>query len=438
MKKIIKFTFLLIIILLIPEKVSASNLKNLPSLELPSHTILNVDENFTQLQYSKDELGDSVSETIIIIESVSYELQQVRISGYLNYGEKKKPFLIEGMYKNSKDNNRSRLIFSAKDLLGNFEILDFSFYYKTESLTIFNTDLPNWKNSSVNTLTILDKENRNLTICETIPSDELLNKQITLLNKQDTLDPALEEEIYWNGRLMKNNIQSTLKELPNLTRYYGIKSYEHVTTYNFYGDSIKDVLFFEVSVDLPDYINHHGNYNFGSARIQCTGGYNLNLTTGLKTNSFSNIGHSANTIIELYLEGENKHGFVSNQISGYVSKMPSISPKISVGVGIPNTGISIGIDWSPMQSVSLDANFQGFNNNPTQNRYSRSMQLTFDKAYKLHYSSHYLQTTFAFKNFDSTWKRDGKVTAKLRLPLYNAWTGETVYYRPAMTVKYYQ
>lgn len=156
--------------------------KKTKSEYLESFTIPNLDKDGAMLQYSREELGNGVKNSKVAIDNISYDYPNVSIEGNVSVDGIKKPFLIEGTLKNSGDYDKNRIILVGQDVYGNFDIMDCSFYYTTQWLNPFNKDIPDWKNKSINTLYLLDKENRNFTFLETIPDGKTLEKQIELIN----------------------------------------------------------------------------------------------------------------------------------------------------------------------------------------------------------------------------------------------------------------
>lgn len=87
--------------------------------------------------------------------------------------------------------------------------------------------------------------------------------------------------------------------------------YTYIKTFTYLGDNYKDVLNFEILTTFSNTLPA-GGITSGEARIQCLGGLFTNLSAGVKTNSFSVVGRSGDTVMEISIEGINTHGFVSS------------------------------------------------------------------------------------------------------------------------------
>ncbi|WP_346891066.1 hypothetical protein [Clostridium sp. UBA3887] len=183
---------LISLILLFPgypaEALSADKNQN---YNIETFTIPNLDDDGSLLQKSKEELGGVVKHSKVTIAEISYDnFNKVKIEGNVNVGGNEKPFLINGTLKNCGDYNKNRIILVGQDVYNNFELMDSSFYYTTEWLTPFNQEVLNSGKNSVNTLYLLDKENRDFTFCEVVATGKFLEEQTKLIKEQDKLDTA--------------------------------------------------------------------------------------------------------------------------------------------------------------------------------------------------------------------------------------------------------
>lgn len=405
------------------------------SKSLKSFTVPSLDANGAMLQQTKEQLGDVVKDSIVNIEDFSYDYPNVQIKGNVELDNIQKPFLIEGILKNSGEYDKNRIILVGKDVYNNFDVLNCSFYYSTEWLVPFNDKLPDWKNKSINTLYLLDKENRNITFCENIAEGSTLEKGTELINNQDQLSTADGSDINWMGKVLKV-VDTKFEPSKISTRSQGNQNYSYVKNFTYLGAPHRDILNIEILITFDDNLVRGGSGN-GNARIQCHGGSFTNLNTGAKTNSYSSVGGSMNTIMEISIEDLNTHGFESSQMSGYVGTTASVTNSISFGYGIPQVGLSTSLTWNPSSSgQSLSLYSSGYYNSVSSNKFTRSIQTTFGSGNKLHYSSHYFQTQFIIRDFNGSIGQNGKVTAWFKLPFYNSFDGTTYVERLGRTVRY--
>ncbi len=418
---------------------------------IPCFTVMNVDEEGAILQQTKDELGDIVRNSGVKITDVTGNYPEVSISGLVSVEDEVKPFNIEGEIKNCGETNKNRLLLEGTDTYGNFEIMDCSFYNTSEWLNLFNKDIPDWKNKSINTLYLLDKENRNFTFCETVAEGEILEKEKSFIAEKDELNTADIKNINWIGKILKV-VNTSLKEPnpieerrsmiaerssggPQYAQSNAPYSYSKDFTYlgNRYRDTLNFNLMTTFSNNLP-----LGGITSGEARIQCLGGLFKNLDTGDKTNSNTVLGRADDIVIDLHIEEENKHGFVRTETTGLYGSTPGgLQVDISYGISIPKTGIGASLSWKKGTSSSnVNANCTSFYNNASDNQFSRNIKVRFDKNFRLHYSDHYLQTNFQIRDFDGSRPRYGKVTAFYNLAFYNNFDGSTDSKRIGRTVRY--
>ncbi len=317
---------------------------------IETFTIPNLDEDGSLLQKSKEELGGVVKHSKVTIAEISYDnFNKVKIEGNVNVDGNEKPFLINGTLKNCGDYNKNRIILVGQDVYNNFELMDSSFYYTTEWLTPFNQEVLNSGKNSVNTLYLLDKENRDFTFCEVVATGKFLEEQTKLIKEQDKLDTAEITNINWVNQVLK--ISETKVEEPNIfIRRQGVVPYTYTKNFTYLGDKYRDTLNFNFLITFSNVLPS-GGITSGESRIQCLGGLFQNLNTGVKTNSYSVLGRSGNTIMEISIEGINKHGFTSSQTMGVADVRESIKTDISYGVGIPNTGLTTNLTWYPGNSA---------------------------------------------------------------------------------------
>ncbi len=427
---------LISLILLFPgypaEALSADKNQN---YNIETFTIPNLDDDGSLLQKSKEELGGVVKHSKVTIAEISYDnFNKVKIEGNVNVGGNEKPFLINGTLKNCGDYNKNRIILVGQDVYNNFELMDSSFYYTTEWLTPFNQEVLNSGKNSVNTLYLLDKENRDFTFCEVVATGKFLEEQTKLIKEQDKLDTAEITNINWVNQVLK--ISETKVEEPNIfIRRQGVVPYTYTKSFTYLGDKYRDTLNFNLLITFSNVLPS-GGITSGESRIQCLGGLFQNLNTGVKTNSYSVLGRSGNTTMEISIEGINKHGFTSSQTMGVADVRGSIKTDISYGVGIPNTGLTTNLTWYPGNSAyQVNVNSSGYYNNVSANKFTRSIKTTFDKGFEIHYSFHYFQTNFDIRDYGGR-SSQCKVTAWYTLPFYNNWDGSTYTYRVGRTIWY--
>jgi len=424
-------------VLLIPTVLAEAVDKNVKlPLEVDTFTITSLDESGSMLQKTKEELGDAVKPSKVNITNLSYNKNNVIIEGTVNLNNIEKPFLINGTFKNCGEYNKNRIILVGQDVYNNFDILDCSFYYTTEWLTPFNRNILNYENNSINTLYLLDKETRNFTFCEMEANGKILEKGKSLINNQNLLETADISNINWVSKVLKISETTITEPDPFLsTRAQDVVPYTYTKTFKYLGDNYKDTLNFNMLITFSNTLPS-GGITSGESRIQCLGGLFQNLNTGAKTNSYSVLGRSGNTIMEICLEGLSKHGFTSSETMGLADKRGSLSTSISYGIGIPKTGLSTSLTWHPgNSSTSINTNASGYYNNVSTNTFTRSVKSIFNKGFELHYSSHYFQTNFDVRDYGGS-SSQCKVTAWYTLPFYSNWDGSTYTHKVGRTIWY--
>lgn len=401
--------------------------------KIKSYTIPNLDKDGYILQKSKEELKGVVEQSSISIEEIQYEYPNVKIKGEVEYINSTKAFYIEGTLKNTGGDNKNRIILSGKDKYNNFDVLDCSFYYKTEWLNPFNRELNDWQNKSVNTLYLLDNENRNITFCESIANGKKLKKGIELINIQDELEIADVRDINWLEKVF-NVIGTSIEENQNVVQSLSETPYTYLRTFTYLGDHYIDKLDILLSIKFYDRLTLGGSIS-GEAKIQCMGGTFLNESTGAKTNSRSVLGTTANTIIEISMEGINNHGFTKYTTSGCCDKVSKVKVSTSLGNGSPKTDLR----WLKQPSeTSLNNGFEFCHNSILENSFTRGIQTTFDSGHNLHYSNHYFATSFSIADFNNEIRQNGKVTVWFKLPFYNSFDGKSDVIRIGKTLTYCQ
>lgn len=447
MKKLLKilfsFIFLITLQLFYAKGVSASSI-NTRQYTIPASTIVNLDEYGSQLQYSKKDLGNEVIDSTVVITEVKGDFPKFQLLGYVATEYDSVPFHLEGSLKNDSSfvDESDRVIFSAIDLNDNFEVIDISYYGDIEFKTFFNYDSESLYDSSVITMYLLNKNTRDLTLSEVKANTYENNNIVNILEKKDVLESADEKDVYWTQKVIKTEynpiIEVTQDESIGNTRWtpsYTSYNVQSLYVYSYMGVEHRDYIELKLHVWVGNLYNPSTN---GQVEISVNNAYVYFPATGEIERNFSiqQFGRKQDIIIELYLEGNNSHGFHQTITSGIGDIYYAPKMNFSWGIGIPNTGISIGLEWGNKQNVSIGSEYSlAYSNYPASNKYTRAIQLTYKSGITLDKQSHKLITNFVIQEFSS--RLDGKVTAKFRLPLYNIHSGASSIYRDAFTVKYY-
>ncbi|MCF7758357.1 hypothetical protein KQ941_28360 [Paenibacillus xylanexedens] len=383
--------------------VFASEESSKDSINVPSHTVYNLDEKGEKLS----NLSTFVSSDIDIYSIENDVTNSISLSGNVQTANGEKDFQITGELKKAGYTD-SLIVGDLTDSTNNFEVVYFGIDKKPNSnLALLQDTFAN--DDNVVKLYLFEKDTRTFTFLETDQLDNKLNT-VEIFNNSNSLNEAEHEDMFWYTKILEPVQEKVQDGITTFALASGKSDKTYTAVYNAGIAKITEKMTVRGYVEGPTALS-------GSSGDFTTKLYPLSVSTTSDVGSVNSktsgwkIGVYQDTTLEIYTAP----GDVIRSVmwdSSY-SSLANLKLNVAWGLTAPNTGLTFGVGYTNSQNVGAKT-LKTYDNSGT-NKVRRT-KVTVPKSQTLAQPDHSLDSIIKVGHYTTP----GQKTLNLKFTYYIA------------------
>lgn len=381
--------------------VFASEESSNDSINIPSHTVYNLDEKGEKL----GDLSNFISSNIDIYSIENDVKNSVSLSGNVQTTNGEKDFQITGELKKAGYTD-SLIVGDLTDSTNNFEVVYFGIDKKPNSnLALLQDTFAN--DANVVKLYLFEKDTKTFTFLETDQLDNKLNT-VEIFNNSDSFNEAEHEDMFWYTKILEPVQEKVQDGITTFALASGKSDRTYTAVYNAGIAKITEKMTVRGYVEGPTVLS-------GSSGQFTTKLYPLSVSTTSNVGSVNSstsgwkIGVYQGTTLEVYTAPGDV--IRSAMWDSSYSDLAKLKLNVAWGLAVPNTGLSFGVGYTNSQDIG--AKTLKVYDNSGSNKVRRT-KITIPKSSTLTQPSHSLDSVITVGHYSTP----GQKTLNLKFTYY--------------------